>query len=335
MQARGGGAARPPIGIAFEGDLGARIDAMLAVAMLNGFVSKAEARTVALCISRASLKTAQLADVVSSFYATRPAGTPSTIGVPDGSASSDDPPLAAATLSQSTADGAPRYKSAISRLLDTPDNAVHIRNVILAQHDGNAGIVVAGPATGLARLLDLYGARPQIATKVKHLVLAAGSFAAGPPEASITADVAAARKVFAEWPTPLVVVGAEVGAALPYPGASIEQDFAWSPAHPVVDAYRAVKPMPFDAPAPALAAMLYAVHPDDGYFTLSEPGTISVQDDGRTRLTPGADGKHRHLIVDPAQKDRVLALYTAMVSAKPVPRPGRGGRGGEAAAEQP
>jgi len=60
-----------------------------------------------------------------------------------------------------------------------------------------------------------------------------------------------------------------------------------------------------------------------------------VQDDGSTRFSPGADGKHRYLIVDPAQKDRITALYTAMVSAKPVPRPGRGGRGGSLEAEQP
>ena len=93
--------------------------------------------------------------------------------------------------------------------------------------------------------------------------------------------------MFAEWPTPLVAVGAEVGAALPYPGASIEKDFAWSPAHPVVDAYRAFKPMPYDAPASALAAVLYAAHPEDGLFTLSPPGTITVPDDGRTQFTPG------------------------------------------------
>jgi len=60
-------------------------------------------------------------------------------------------------------------------------------------------------------------------------------------------------------------------------------DFGWSPAHPVADMYRAFKPMPYDAPAPALAALLYAVHPDDGYFTLSDPGTIAV-DGELTRL---------------------------------------------------
>ena len=125
----------------------------------------------------------------------------------------------------------------------------------------------------------------------------------------------------------IVTVGTEVGEALPYPAASIEKDFSWAPAHPFVDAYRAFKPMPYDAPAPALAAVLHAVHPDEDYFKLSDPGTITVLDDGRTRFTPSADGKHRYLIVDPAQKERIVSLYTALVSAPPAPRPSRG-RGG-------
>ena len=111
------------------------------------------------------------------------------------------------------------------------------------------------------------------------------------------------------------------------PGASIEKDFAWSPVHPVVDAYRANQAMPYDAPASALAATLYAVKPDEPYFKLSDPGTITVLDDGRTKFTPAADGKHRYLMVDPAQKEQIVALYTALVSAQPAPRPGRG-RGG-------
>ena len=76
--------------------------------------------------------------------------------------------------------------------------------------------------------------------------------------------------------------------------------------------------------ASALAAVLYAVHPDEDYFKLSDPGTISVLDDGRTRFTPAPEGTHRYVIVDLAQKERVTSLYTAMVSAAPAPRPGRG-----------
>jgi hypothetical protein len=164
--------------------------------------------------------------------------------------------------------------------------------------------------------------------------VAIGAYPSGPAEAGVREDVAAARRLFAEWPTAIVAVGAEVGAALPYPGASIEQDFAWSPAHPVADAYRTVKAMPYDAPASALAATLHAANPDGGFFKLSEPGTITVLDDGRTQFTPAPDGKHRYLIADPEQKDRVLKLYTELVSAPPAPRAGRGGRGAAAAAAQ-
>ena len=334
---RGPGAVRPPIGIALDGDLGNRVDAILAVAMLNGFTAKTEARRISLSVSRTSLVSAKVADVVAAFYRPRPIGgapggvgqiTEGMIGMPEGAAPAADTPSLAALLSTKAADGGLQYTSAIRGLVNTAESAILIRNLLLAQHDGNASIVLAGPATGLVRLLDLYRSGPQITAKCKQLVVAAGSFPAGQSESSIKSDVAAARRLFAEWPSPVIAVGSEVGEALPYPGASIEKDFAWSSAHPVVDAYRSVKPMPYDAPAPALAAVLHAVHPGGGYFKSSDPGTISVLDDGRTRFTPAADGKHRYLIVDPAQKERVISLYTAMVSAAPAPRPMRG-RGGD------
>lgn len=331
MQARGRGGALPPIGIAFEGDLGNRIDAVMAVAMLNGFSAKAEARRISLSVSRPSIKAAQLADVVTGFYGGRPVNGVSMVGMPESGPADDAPPVAA-VLTKNGADGAPLYTSNIARVLDTADNAVLIRNMLLAQNDSNACIVLAGPATGLARLLGLFGSGPQIQTKVSRLVVALGSFPSGEAEASVKNDIAAARKLFAEWPTPLIAVGSEVGAAIPYPAASIERDFAWSPAHPVADAYRAFKTMPYDASSTALAAMLQAVKPDEGYFTLSEPGTISVLDDGRTQFTPTADGAHRYVIVDAAQRERVLQMYTSLVSAPPAPRPGRGGRGAPPAA---
>jgi hypothetical protein len=333
MQLPGRGSARPPVGIAFDGDLGNRIDAVLAVAMLNGFTAKSEARRISLSVSRPCLISAQLADVISNFYRPPPGGrgggigaiSEGMIGMPEGRApAADEKPALAATLSKTAPDGTPLYTSTVKGLINTAESAVLIRNLLLAQHDGNAAIVLAGPATGVVRILGLYRSGPQITAKCRQLVVAAGAFPAGPAEATIKSDVAAARKLFAEWPTPIVAVGAEVGDALPYPGASIEKDFAWSPAHPVADAYRTLQPMPYDAPAAALAAVLHAVHPDEGYFKLSDPGTITVLDDGRTRFTPGADGKHRYLIVDPAQKERVLTLYSAMVSAAPAPRPSRG-----------
>ena len=66
--------------------------------------------------------------------------------------------------------------------------------------------------------------------------------------------------------------------------------------------------------------MLQAVRSRENYFKLSEPGTIEVSDDGRSRFTESAQGKHRYLVVDQAQKDRVLEAYVSIASAKPVPR---------------
>jgi hypothetical protein len=320
-----GRAARPPVGIAFEGDFGSRIDAPLAVAMLNGFVAKNEARQIAIGVSKPQLAAAQLAEVIAAFYSSRPPGGAAMVGVPEGTLLKDPTPLATATLAAKTPDGMPKYTSGITRLLDTPDTAVLIRNQLLAQNDGNASIVVAGQATGMARLMGLYGALPQISAKVAQLVLASGAFGAKAIDPAIKADVAAARKVFADWPTPIVVAGTEVGEALPYPATSIAADFEWAPSHPVVDAYRLARPLPYDAPAPALAAMLYAVKSGENFFKLSEPGTISVLDDGSLRFVSAPAGKHRYLIADPAQKERVLTTYTALVSSRPRPSRGRGG----------
>src|ERR1039458_476426 len=94
-------------------------------------------------------------------------------------------------------------------------------------------------------------------------------------DALTMSDIPAARHLFAEWPTAIALAPAELGDALPFPGASIDKDFAWSEAHPLEAAYRAYRPMPYDAPALAMAAALYAVRPQETYLKLSDPGTVT------------------------------------------------------------
>ena len=311
---------RPPLGVAFDGDLGVRPDAVLAVALLNGFAARGDARRISLSVSRPSLTAARLADVLAEFYPTLPLGAGySTVGMPDGTPPGGDAPALARLLSAQGADGAPLYETRVSRLLDTADNATLIRNTLLAQHDGNAVVVLAGAATGLARLLALYGARAQIAAKVKLLVVAVGSYPAGKVDPAVATDVAAARRLLSGWPTPVVAVGSEVGEAVRYPAAKLEEGLAWSSTHPVLAACRALGAR--DVSTAALAAIYHAIQPDAGELGLSEAGTISVLDDGRTRFAVGAGGRHRYLVVDPARRGALLAAYTALVSAPPAPRP--------------
>ncbi len=314
MQFFGG---KPPFGIVFDCAMGERIDTVLAMSVLYGLDGKNECRVVSVSVTKPSLKAAALAEVIGRFYAGAVSAEFAAVGrqLPVGMATSGkldaDSPLYKITES---------HPHGIHKLNDTADPMAVIRNALTSQYDAGCAVVVAGPATNLAKTLDLPGARDWSARKAKFLVLAQGDYSGGAPDPFVEADVAATRKVLADWPGPLIAVGAEIGAALRFPGASIDKDFAWAPKHPVADAYRGFKAMPYDAPAGEIAAVLHAVRPNENYFKLSEPGTISVADDGRTRFAPSASGKHRHLIFDPAQRDRLVQVMTEIASAKPVVR---------------
>jgi hypothetical protein len=308
--------------VALDADLSVRPDALLAIALLNGLSAQNEARRIALSVTRPSLVAAQLADVIAEYYSTLPQNWGyATIGMLDGALPSPDSPALATLLARKNLDGAPLYPTRVQRLVDTADSATLLRNVLLAEQDGNAALVLAGAATGLSRLLDLYGARPQLRAKVKLLVVAAGAYPSGNAEPTIAGDLASARRVFKEWPTPIVAVGSEFGEALRLPAKVAQEMLAAAPDHPVAAAYAALGRTPYDTATTALAALLYAVRPDAEDYRLSVPGTIDVLDDGRTRFTPRADGTHRYLIANPARAQQLLAQYTALVSAPPLPRP--------------
>jgi len=168
--------------------------------------------------------------------------------------------------------------------------------------------------------MDLPGAKELAARKVRLLVWAAGDYGSGAADRHIKADIPSARRLFGEWPTPIVAAGGELGAALPFPCASLDKEFTWAPNHPVVDAYKANHAQPFDAPSTAMVAGLYAVRPDAGYFKVSEPGIIGVMDNGTAHFQPSAEGKHRYLIGGLEQKDKILQAYVELASTKPVPR---------------
>jgi inosine-uridine nucleoside N-ribohydrolase len=144
---------------------------------------------------------------------------------------------------------------------------------------------------------------------VKRLVMMAGDFTGKGPEYNVVTDIPAAQKVAREWPTAVVWSGFEVGRTIRYPAASIVRDFGPPGAHPVADAYRVYQKMPYDRETWDLTAAFYAVRPDDGYFTASPEGTVSVDDRGMTKFTPQAGGRQRILSVDAAQRARILEAF--------------------------
>ncbi|GEM_PF-1088776 len=309
----------PPLGIAFDTGLAHAAD-VLALAMLYGLNGRNDARLLAVTVSGSNLQAAAFCEAVGRFYAGPVSGAfggaartlPVGLAI-DGKLSSDLP-LFTAPLKEHS------YPHNIEKMNDTADPVAVIRNALTTQPDGNAVIVASGPMNTLAHLVALKASHETIVSKCKTLVLAIGDFAPdAEPELYARTDVAAARRVLADWPTPIVVCGAEVGRALPYPAASIAADFAWSTAHPVVDAWNAENSP--NSPGTPLAAVIFAAKPAETYFKLSEPGRVDIAADGRTKFTPSPGGNHRHLILDPAQKERITEEYVKLASAKPVPPP--------------
>jgi inosine-uridine nucleoside N-ribohydrolase len=158
-----------------------------------------------------------------------------------------------------------------------------------------------------------------VARKCKLLVMMAGMFADPnrQKEYNVFIDLDAAKKVFADWPTPIVASGFEIGQAIKYPATSIERDFRYVKYHPLREAYELYQKMPYDRETWDLTAVLYAIRPDRGYFGLSQPGTIRVDEKEITQFTTSETGKHRHFTVTPEQIARVREALVQLASQPP------------------
>jgi hypothetical protein len=292
---------KQPLGVVYNTSM-TRPDAAMALALLYGFQGKRESRIGSVSVNGAGLGAAIFCDIVQRFYTPGPVHNGNQTLMPGLAA---DGPLPADPVMVRPAVERKEYARSIQRVSDTSLPEAVIRNGVI--FNAEAVMILSARATYLAKSLDLEGVKDLYKQRVKMLVVV---------DSSEAQDAPAMRKVLMEFPSPIVFCGREVGEALPFPGASIEKDFGWAPAHPIVDAYHAFRSGIYDFPSYDLAAALHAVHPDKGFFKLSDAGGITVGDDGQMKFA--GTGKVRSLIIDPARKDAVLQTFVAMASAKPV-----------------
>jgi hypothetical protein len=306
-----------PVGVVYNTAM-ARPDAALALAALYVFESKRQARVGAVCVAGAGLNTAIYCDIVARFYSgpARNGNSALAVGLPDVTPLPADPPMVMPAIARKKPDGEPQYLRSIRQFSDTSQAEAVLRNGIV--FNAETVVVLSAPAAPIARSLDLAGAKDQYKQRVRRVVIVEGD---GPQR-----DPVALRKFIADCPAPMFLCGKDVGEALLFPGAHLETMFTAPAGHPIVDAYRAFKTMPYDAPLHDLAALHFAVHPDSGFFTPSGPGTLSVSDQGAVTFAEGG-GSVRRLTVDPAKKAEALAALLAIATAVPAAPAGRG-RGG-------
>ena len=310
-----------PVNIIFDTDMGNDVDDALALAILHSFQNRHEVNLLAVTMTKDNKWAAPYVDIVNTFY-----GHPEIpIGTVRNGKTPESNPMIQFPSERKRPDGTFVYPHRILDGAEAPDAVSLLRRTLAGQSDGSVVIVQVGFSTNLARLLDTKpdAASPQdgrtlVSRKVRLLSVMAGNFATGQPEFNLAQDVPSAVKLFREWPTTIVVSGFEIGVAMPFPASRIEHDFAYVLDHPVVDAYRSYMKMPYDRPTWDLTAVLYAVRPDDGYFSVSPPGTITVLPDGSSHFDLSTGGNHRYLELTGEQQVRTLEAMILLASQPPA-----------------
>lgn len=311
-----------PVKVIFETDMGNDIDDALALDMLYKYADQNKVEILAVTVNKNNDYAARYVDIMNTWY-----GYPDIpVGrVVDGADSEGDSKNYAQATWEHQIDGKPAFTGTLSEDANIPDAVYVYREILADQPDGSVTIISVGFSTNIARLLDTtadgfseLSGKELVQKKVKLLSIMAGNFDDKPmKEYNVVIDIPAAKKVFEEWPTEIVASPWELGMQIEYPASSIQSDFTWAAHHPLVVAYENYLPMPYDRPTWDLTSVLYAVEGSGDSFSLSDPGRISVDDEGFTHFKEEPDGRHRYLKVNAEQAARLKDRFVEIISSKP------------------
>jgi len=319
-----------PVKIIFDTDMGNDVDDVMALCMIHNLQKRGACELLAVTLTKDHPQAAAFTDAVNTFF-----GAPDTpIGVVRNGAA-PEPGKFNKLADEKNADGSFRYPHDLLSGADAPEAVGLIRKILAAQPDKSVVLAQVGFFTNFARLLDSkpdnhspLNGRELIAKKVKFLSIMAGAFQTvnwntRHLEYNVVKDVPAAQKLAKQWPTPVFWSGYEIGVAAAFPHVSIEQDMNYVPHHPLKESYYLYNPPPHDRPTWDPTAVLYAIYPDRGYFDLSPPGNVTVEDNAATWFRPSRDGKgqHRFLVMSSEQTARVREAIVQLSCEPPSARP--------------
>jgi inosine-uridine nucleoside N-ribohydrolase len=316
--------AREPVRLIFDTDMGNDIDDALALAMIHILVDRGECELLAVTITKDNRYSAPFVDLVNTFYGRKhvPVGVVRNGVTPKDSAYTRELVLAKDNSRS-------RYPHALRDGQDAPEAVALLRKVLANQPDGSVAMVQVGFSTNYARLLDSkpdnaspLDGKELVGRKARLLSMMAGGFSEELRgkrygEYNVKNDLAACQKLAAEWPTPVAWSGYEIGKAILFSAQCIENDFGYVKQHPIREAYGYYMKMPYDRPTWDLTSVLYAVRPDHGYFDLSPPGRVIVEQNAETKFEPDPNGKHRYLKVNAEQIIRVKTTQEVLCSQPP------------------
>jgi hypothetical protein len=202
----------PPVNIILDSDMADDVDDVGDHALLWTLANNGQANVLAIVISSTNNYSAPTARVLANYF-----GHPNElIGAYQGSI----PSASGATNSLYTQQVAAQFGTPGDTRANYPDAVKVYRQALAGAPNGSVYIVAGGfyePLLGLLQsgadsISPLTGTQ-LVAQKVAYLISAAGTFpsSGGNPESNFAFDPNGASYVFANWPTPIVSVGSEVG----------------------------------------------------------------------------------------------------------------------------
>jgi inosine-uridine nucleoside N-ribohydrolase len=307
-----------PVRLIFDTDMGNDVDDAVALAMIHALESRGEAKLLAVTVTKDNRWAAPFIDAMNTFYGRGDI----PIGVVPNGKTPEDANMIRVPAARTRSDGSFVYPHDLTDGKEAPEATGLLRRVLSKEKDGAVVVVQVGFSTNLARLLDSrpddaspLDGRALVKRKVRLLSIMGGAFPEGKPEYNIETDIPSAKKLLAEWPTPLVASGYEIGNKVVYPASSILKDYGYVADHPLAESYREYQKMPYDRPMWDPTATLYAVRASS--FSLSPRGTITVDDTGRTHFAANPQGQHQYLTATPEQAKAALHAIIELASRPP------------------
>jgi purine nucleosidase len=308
---------RKPVNLIFDTDIGNDVDDVLALGMIHALETRGECKLLAVTITKDHELAAAFTDAVNTFYGRGDV----PIGVCRSKVTPDQGKFLGLATKQD--DGKPRFPHDLTSGKQAPSAVEVLRKTLAASNEP----VVIAQVGFFTNLVDLLASKPDaisplsgvelIKAKVPFISIMAGEFTKPDyKEYNVIKDIPSAKRLAAEWPTPIVWSGFEIGIAVPTPHVSILRDYAYTQHHPLAQAYILYEPPPHDRPTWDLTSVLYAVRPDRGYFDLSPMGSVSVGDSGITTFKAG-EGQQRYLKLTDAQRIRTQEALMILASEPP------------------
>jgi inosine-uridine nucleoside N-ribohydrolase len=286
---------RKPVPIIFDTDMGPDYDDVGAIALLHAMADQKECTILATMASDKHKHVAAVLHVLNTYFQ-RP-GIP--IGVVRGNAVDIGAPQKWDSVLVA------RYPHTIRSNENTPDATTLYRKILAAQPDYSVTIVTVGFLTNMANLLqsrpDAYSSltgEELVRKKVNRLVSMAACFDKKLEpfkEFNVKMDTASSKRVFDNWPTPILFSGFEIGAkiftGLPIVNSSIVNS-------PVKDAFSISIPLDPNDKNGRMSwdetAVLVAVRGPHPYFDIVN-GKIICHTNGSTSWDP-AGTRDQYLI---------------------------------------